>query len=621
MKFMPLTPFLEGRSNLIANSRPRTLKSGRAVLADRSATLLVPSFVYRVAPQVKQEETMIRQRSSSARQTALLLLCLAGATACSAQAPAGDTVYHLHGTVIDGVTGKPLSRALVKSGDQRLATMTGPDGKFAIDIRVPERPDAAGNPSRNSFAGIFPGLTAQKPGYLLPQGRQTAIALSDTLSSTSVDFKLMPAAVITGRVSSAVSDSAAGFRVNLLLHQVMEGHFLWVPAGTVLTNARGDFRFPDLRPGEYALATAQWAGDQAQAMQGGAITQQYPPTFYGDVRSLAGSTKLRVHYGDVARTEIHLHLTTYYPITVPVTPLSDNIGVTTRLTGMGYTGSSPLRYSREKSAVEGSLPSGDYTLLLATAGGGPQQSYATLPIHVESSPVRTGDITLTPPATIQVRVHTEFTKQDDSSTFNTQLSGVLRGSGSSRTQPQLVQLLLRSEDGSGGYVAVSHPSPGGDLVIDNVQPGHYLVHEQPFRGYVASITSSGVDLLEHPLIVNPSGAPDPIDVTLRDDTATLNGSVKPGDGPPPQNSFIALLPTGSSGHFSQALAGPDGKFSAENVAPGTYLVLAFRGQAFQLPYREAEAMRHYDGKGPTVTVAAGESPQIDVPLLDEAEEQ
>src|SRR6185312_4394878 len=141
---------------------------------------------------------MIRQRASSARRTALLLLCLAGATACFAQATAGDTVYHLHGTVIDGVSGKPLSRALVKSGDQRLATMTGSDGKFAIDIRVPERPAAAGNSSRNNFGDIFLGLMAQKPGYLAPQGRQTPIAISEALSSTSVELKLMPAAVISG---------------------------------------------------------------------------------------------------------------------------------------------------------------------------------------------------------------------------------------------------------------------------------------------------------------------------------------------------------------------------------------------------------------------------------------
>ena len=208
-----------------------------------------------------------------------------------------------------------------------------------------------------------------------------------------------------------------------------------------------------------------------------------------------------------------------------------------------------------------------------------------------------------------------------SSNLNTQISGALRTSGSGRPQPQLLQLLLRSEDGGGGYIGISHPSPSGDLIIENVLPGHYFVHEQPFRGYVASMTSSGVDLLEYPLIVNPSGAPDPIDVTLRDDTAALNGTVNPGDVPLPPMSFIALVPTDSSGHFAQATAGPDGKFTAENLAPGSYRVFASRAQVLQLPYREPEAMHRYDGKGTTITVAAGESPQIDVPLLDEAEEQ
>src|SRR6185312_7853795 len=475
---------------------------------------------------------MIRQRSSSARQTALLLLCLAGATVCSAQTPAGDTVYHLHGTVIDGVTGKPLSRALVKSGDQRLATMTGADGKFALDISVPPRPVNNRNAqySRAFYGGdVF--LIAQKPGYLAQPIRPNLIRLDDTLSATPVELKLMPAAVVTGHISSTATDSAAGVRVNLLLHQVLDGHFLWTPAGTATTNARGDFRFPDLHPGEYALLTAQWAGDQPQPTERGSITQQYPPTFYGDVRNLAGSTKLRIHYGDTTPTEIHLHLATYYPIKVPIVSAGNTLGVSSRLMKTENFGSPAFRYVRNESALESSLPSGDYTLQITAGNGGPLSS-ATLPIHVESSPVRTGDIALAPPATIQVRVHTQFTKTDGTGPG---FSGGIRPGVSSRGQAQFpaLQLLLRSEDSNNGYNSVSHPSTNDDLITENIQPGRYFVHDQPFRGYVASMTSGGVDLLERPLIVNPSGAPDPIDITLRDDTASLTGTVNPGDGPLP----------------------------------------------------------------------------------------
>ena len=497
--------------------------------------------------------------------------------------------------------------------------MTGANGKFAIDISVPALPVTTGNILRG-YAGSV-ALMAQKPGYLLLQNGFTPIAVGEALSSTPVEIKLMPAAVVTGHVSSAAADSASGVRVNLLLHSVQDGHFLWIPAGAAITNAHGDFRFPNLRPGEYAVLTSQWAGDQTQPAPRDAITEQYPPTFYGDVRNLAGSTKLNVRYGDVTPTEIHLHLATYYPITVPVTSGSPNQSVNARLTGPENLGNSALRYNRAENAVEGRLPSGDYTLLLSSAAPGQLQSSAQVTIHVDSSPIRTAAIALAPPASIQVRVHPEFTKPEDLT--NQQPPSVMLRNGSTvrAQQQQLVQILLRSEDSGGGFIGASQPSANGDLVIENVQPGRYFVHEQPFRGYVASMTSGGVDLLEHPLIVNPSGAPDPIDVTLRDDTATLNGTVNPGNGSLPRISFIVLLPTGSSGHFAQAYASADGKFSAANVAPGSYRVLAFRGQPIQLPFRDAEAMRRYDGKGPTVTVAAGQSQQIDVPLLDEAEEE
>lgn len=570
---------------------------------------------------------MIRQRASSARQTVLLLLCLAAATACSAQSSAGDTVYHLHGTVIDGITGKPLSRALVKSGDQRLATMTGTDGKFSIDISVPERPvnpaarTGYGSGSFTNFGGSVL-LMAQKPGYLVLQNRLTPIAIGEALSSTPVEIKLMPAAIVTGHVSSAAADSAAGVRVNLLRHSVQDGHRFWTQAGTSTTNAHGDFRFPDLNPGEYALLTSQWAGEQPQPTQRGAITQQYPPTFYGDVRNLAGSTKLRLHYGDTTPTDIHLHLANYYPITVPVTTGSSSSPVNARLIGPENSSSGAvLRYNRTENAIEGSLPSGDYTLMLSNAVAGPQQLFAQLPLHVESEPVRTGAIALSPPASVQIHVHTEFTKQEGSGNGSMAISARLQSANSSRisVQPQLLQILLRSEDGNGGF-SVSHPTPSGDLIIDNLQPGRYYVQEQIFRGYVSSMTSGGVDLRDHLLIVNASNPPDPIDVSLRDDTATLTGNVLPGDGPLPQMSFIVVLPTDSAGRYTQGFAGPDGKYAATNIPPGSYRVFAFRGQPVQLPYRDPEAMHHYDDKGIAITINASGSQQLDVPLLDPPEE-
>jgi hypothetical protein len=190
-----------------------------------------------------------------------------------------------------------------------------------------------------------------------------------------------------------------------------------------------------------------------------------------------------------------------------------------------------------------------------------------------------------------------------------------------RLSPQ-VQLLLRAADGSIGFgVNASQPGPDGDLMLQNAQPGRYFVYAQSFRGYVASITSDGVDLMQQPLVVNAGGTAPPIDITLRDDSATITGTVTSSSGPLPRQSFILLLPTDATAQFTQSFAGPDGKFTVPNLAPGSYRAFAFRSNRMrqQIPYRDAEAMRQYDGKGVTITASPDQQVQLDVPLLDEAE--
>jgi len=178
--------------------------------------------------------------------------------------------------------------------------------------------------------------------------------------------------------------------------------------------------------------------------------------------------------------------------------------------------------------------------------------------------------------------------------------------------------MLRSEDSPGGFS--TRPNATGDLVIDNVPPGRYFVHLQPFRGYVASATRGGVDLMQHELVVGPSGGGEPIEITLRDDTATLSGTVNYGNNPA-QQCFVLLLPLDASARFTQAFAGPDGKFTAANVPPGSYRVLAFPtdGTLPQIAWRDAETMHRYDRKGSTVTLAAGQPQTVEIRAPDDAD--
>ena len=562
---------------------------------------------------------MIRHSRIRPILVALLLCSAAGA---HAQATGADTVYRLHGRVINALTGKPLARALVTSGDRRLATMTGNEGQFAFNVSVP-------SPQQNSSGMLTPGsfnqrfssglvtLNAEKPGYI-PIVRMPFLPLDDTLSTTSVEIKLMPAAVITGRVSSAAIDSAANVRVMLLQHQVNNGERMWMPSNAQMTNSHGEFRFTNLRPGEYTLVTAEWQGDKLGTRSGTEISEQYPPVYYGDAHTLATATKFNLHYGDTLSTEFHLHLAPYFPVVIPVT---GNMGpVSVRLDTFDNF---QLGYNARDAAVEGSLPAGDYNLALSSRGPNQQQSFALLPLHVAGAPVRTAAVALATPSPVEVHVHTQFSKPEDSTNLSmaVRASRKLGASGPGQlieTTVQPVQVSLRSEDNQGGYSS-TRQNATGDLVIENVRPGRYFVVIQPFRGYVASATRGGIDLLQHQMIVGPGGGGEPIEITLRDDTANVTGTVNYGGGPA-QQSFILLLPTDDSGRFTLSYSGPDGKFTAI-VAPGAYRVLAFRtnGPPPQIAWHDAETMHRYDHQGATITVTAGQTQTVDLRSLDEAD--
>jgi hypothetical protein len=405
---------------------------------------------------------------------------------------------------------------------------------------------------------------------------------------------------------------------------VNDGERNWVQAGSHNTNSHGEFRFANLRPGEYTVQTAEWAGEQPAAQQRTAITRQYPATFYGDTQNINAAGTVRLHYGDTAQAELHLEKVNYYPVTVPIAGDSTTSQFNVRLVGMDAFNGYRLAYNRRDVAVEGSLPNGSYTLLLS--GFGNQPSVASVSIHVSGAPFVSAPVALSPSSSIPVRVRTEFTQSQTSTTQYGRMQGFARinpgGQNGDQTPqaPPPVQLLLRpTEGGVGGFTGISRPDQNGNLVLENVQPGRYQVHAQPMRGYVASMTSGTTNLFQQPLSISSNGTADPIDVTLRDDGATLTGTVKTTSDPLPQRYFIFLLPTDGAAQFSQGFAGSDGKFTMSNVAPGSYRVIALQTPNIQIPYRDAEAMRHLDGKGSIISVSPGQSLTVDVTLLNEAE--
>ena len=310
--------------------------------------------------------------------------------------------------------------------------------------------------------------------------------------------------------------------------------------------------------------------------------------------------KLPLHSGEVAHADLHLHLATYYPITVPVAPLAPGSGVAVRVEGQDRTPGFALGYNVGEGAVRGALPNGSYTLLLASYGA--QPLFASVPIHVEGAAVKTAMVTLVPEPRIPVRVRRELTQNRN--------SGALQ-----------MMMYLRPDGDAGAFAnGNNQPGLGDEFFIENVQPGRYTAQANVGLGYVAAMSSGGVDLLRNPLVISGSGTAEPIGIAIRDDGGMVSGKVTKPDGAGPMPHFVLQLPDGAGAQLCQGYAGHDGTFTIGNVPPGSYRVFAVDAPGMQLPYRDPQAMRAYRGKGANVTVTAGATVQVDAPALDDTQE-
>ncbi len=521
-------------------------------------------------------------------------------------APTGT--LHIHGTVVDGVTGKPIARALVTSPDRRLATMTDSEGAFALEVSLERQ--SGGVPG-----GVRIDLAAQKPGYLTQANRQPAASIEGTAGeSQATRLKLMPAAAVAGHVSTDRSDAAHHVFVNLLFRSVNNGERTWVRIAMHRTDAEGSFRFDGLNPGEYTVMTEEWRGDQPLPPEPDAITEQCPPVFLGDAADMASANKLQLHFGETAQADLHLHTATYYPVTVPVTGNAESF-VNVRIAGADAFTGFHLGYVPNHHAVEGSLPDGDYGLELTGYAAANRQamrgrmpnadrSYGVTSLHIAGGPVHTVPVALVTPAPIVVRIHTALTGKDAPQHFK----------GRVYLQPV--------EQGQSFVSGSTEEGRDDEIILPGAAPGQYTVQVQPNYGYPAEIRSGGTDLRAEKLTVT-SGGSQPIDIVVRDDMATVDGVVNEGSGKSTEaaasgqrNRFVVLTPVDGNGRLSMAGADPDGHFSMQGVVPGRYRVFAMDGNLWNSPYRSPEGLRDGQDIGTAVNVAANAKLQIEAPLLD-----
>jgi len=574
----------------------------------------------------------------------LLTVCFAAAAVGQTSTPAlqsDDQSSTIRGTVVNAVTQGPIARALVTSADERFATFTDGEGHFEFDL-----PKSSTNSQSSSIGAsgygsggyepwiggksggtsFFPfWVNARKPGFLEDSNRRNRAIPKP---GAEITITLLPEALIRGRVLLSDSDAALGVSVQLLEQQVQEGLPHWNQRASVQANSSGEFRFAELRPGTYKLVTNEAMDTDPAATVPGGQLYGFAPVYYPGVPDFAAASTIRLTAGETAQADIPLTRQPYFPVRIPVASAEQNgLNITVSLPGHRGAGYS-LGYNAGQQRIEGSLPNGHYLVEAATYGQ--NSKYGSVNIAVGGAPVESPAMTLVPNSSIEVRVTEDFTSDSEQ-----RPSGTISVNGRSFAMkgPRLyLNVSVESADDlqrqNGGSLRNPTGPDDDSLVLENVAAGRYWLRLRANHGYVASATVGGVDLLREPLTVAPASTI-PIDVKMRDDTAEIDGTVTGADksvqtdesdafsGP---HAWVACVPLPESpGQFEQLWVSSEGKFNATTMVPGTYRLLAFAAVQPNLPYRDPEAMRPYDGKGQVVHVSAGEKANVQLQIIPPVE--
>lgn len=196
------------------------------------------------------------------------------------------------------------------------------------------------------------------------------------------------------------------------------------------------------------------------------------------------------------------------------------------------------------------------------------------------------------------------------------------GAGASGMQgpPISVRLIPSDPTTPESYSTVVRGSPGAySVMLQNVEPGKYSVDLIP-RGawYVQSAQYGQTNLLYDDLSIAAAGQTYSMEVVLRNDSATLTGTVRTSDGTGAQATVVAVPEPASKIAAKVARASSQNGFIFNGLAPGEYLIYAF-DYADGIEYSNPDVLQAYASQAAHVTLSPNQKTQVALDLISTGE--
>lgn len=535
------------------------------------------------------------RRFHPSRKLAIGLLLVALIASCqitSAQTAEGASLpCTLSGRVVNALTGQPVAEAEVSA--MKLSKGDAAEPRVVLT-------DAAGE---FVITGLLAGryvIEASRAGYPVVQSRRASkMVVVRPNTQADVELDLNPGGVISGHVVDEGALPLRGATVRALKYSFRDGIRQLEEMASADTNAKGEYRFVALQPGQYVIRACAPANEQTPKRG----TQPPVSLYYPNAGDFLHATPLDLSAGqEVAGIDITLARVPAFHIRGAVIDSRSGSPVqNAELTILSDQGNTYYRSTAATADPHGQfdlteIAPGSYVLVAQSTTAEPETTlWGRVAVEVADTDAENVKVLIGPGVNLGGRLRAEgelsFTglEVDLIPREGTTLSGL---TPSVKTAPV-------AADGT----FLFHHVPAGeyDISFSPLPAGFYLAEDEAEEGIRIGQGNSIPEL--HPL--------------LRSSSASIEGRVT-GDGPV-ADAYVVLVPdaarSSSGPNLRTSVSNRFGRFTLRAIVPGDYRIFA-SDQIEPSAFLDPDFLRRCQDCGQLLHIEAGTRASVELQILN-----
>jgi protocatechuate 3,4-dioxygenase beta subunit len=530
---------------------------------------------------------------------ALLLTVLAPAHARSQGSDDSQNKGSIQGTVTDAKTGQPL-----KGAEVSLRSMSA-GGRGEANSAVSD------SDGRFVFDGLSAGryrLSASRNGYLMHDPRSGGmrfgiVSLSPGQRASDVALRLIPSAVIAGRVTTEGEEPLPNAYVEAMKYAYQGEKRQLAEAGTSTTNDRGEYRIWGLPPGRYYVRATHPRGRAT-----GQGNQVYVPVFYPGVADPSRTQPIDLHPGDET-TGIDLGFVPLRSVRVSGRVLNASsqpakdvqVSLVSASGGVSFTIGQASTDAKGAFQIPG-VPPGSFVLIAEQFGNGEPERVQRGRSSIEVGEVNVSDaeVVIGPGASVSGQVRVEGKTNPDFSKLTVGLD----------PQDDLSSL------GFAPDVSSVPVHTDGTFSFHEVPEGTYQIKVLPLPdGYYLKPVGEGNAIETGVKVGRNHGAA--VELTLSAGAGRITGTVQK-DQQRSAGATIVLVPDaprrGQPRFYRQAVSDSGGRFTISSITPGDYKLFAWE-EIERGMYLDPDFLQSYEDSGKAAHVDEGANLSVQLDLI------